>query len=69
MLDLEGNCIKNSRQLHYLRRLRKLEDLNLCGNPVKEQASNQLEYYQILKDSCENLQTLDDECVSPDFYD
>lgn len=63
-MDFEGNCVADVEQLHYLKRLPKLEDVNLKYNPVQADPA----YYELMKDSSECLVTLDDEPVSNDFW-
>lgn len=58
VLDLEGNNVKDPEQLHYLRRLQKLEELNLMHNPVAKQdaeCSGNGTYYRMIQDCCECL--------------
>lgn len=62
-MDFEGNNIDETRQLHYLKRLHNLQDLNLVGNPIREDASTVKDYYKIVQQSCTCLQTLDDEDI------
>ena len=64
MLDFEGNNLKDSDQLYYLKRCRKLTHVNLKHNPVTKHS----EYYQMIQDNVPMIEELDDEEVGPDFF-
>ena len=66
ILDFEGNNVKDVEQLHYLKRLPKLEDVNLMHNPV--QIEHPTSYYKLIRDSCQCLEVLDDEPITADFF-
>ena len=83
MLDFEGNNLKNIDQLYYLKKCEKLTHLNLKYNPVamgkyeqtvdKDKSENEndkiKEYYKKIRDSVPLIEELDDEIVTPDFFD
>ena len=59
ILDFEGNNVVSIDNLYYLKRLTKLNDLNLKHNGVTKEFS----YYNKIKENAPNLQVLDDEDV------
>jgi len=63
VLDLEANNVSAVEQLKYLRRMPRLADLNLKGNPVVKEFA----YYQKLSEVVPKLTTLDDESIGDSF--
>lgn len=82
VLDMEGNNVKDLDQLFYLRRCFELTHLNLKYNPVAEGKSigsqkgleattvdKQLEYYEKIRENVPLIEELDDQEVTPSFFD
>jgi len=65
VLDMEGNNLKSLDQLYYLRRCTHLKAVNLKCNPVQKEIS----YYSKLQENVPNLLELDEEALSPEFFD
>ena len=65
VLDLEGNNVNSVEQLYYLKRCPQLQEVNFKSNPVQKEAA----YYQRIKDNVQNLEVLDDEVVTHDFFE
>ena len=59
ILDIEGNNVVSIDNLYYLKRLTRLNDLNLKHNDVTKEFT----YYNKIKENAPNLQVLDDEDV------
>ena len=63
ILDFEGNNVQALDQLMYLRRLKKLTDVNFKHNPVSS-GLNAIQYLQQVSETVANLEILDDEIVT-----
>jgi Leucine-rich repeat (LRR) protein len=71
VLDLEGNNITKIDELYYLKKCKKLTDLNMSDNPV----ASEVLYHTKIQEYCTGLLTLDSQEISTEtvngksFYD
>ena len=63
VLDMEANNVKEVDQLKYLRRMPRLSEVNMKGNPVQKEFA----YYQKICEVVPKLQVLDDEPIGESF--
>ena len=79
---MEGNNVKDLDQLFYLRRCYELTHLNLKYNPVADGKSigsqkghdatitdRKLEYYEKIRENVPLLEELDDQEITPNFFE
>ncbi|CAL8093506.1 unnamed protein product [Calicophoron daubneyi] len=63
ILDLEGNIIKEKRNLSYLKICSRLTNLTLQGNPIVSELGGLKNYRQKVRKSLPQLRVLDDQAI------